>query len=115
MSYFKNVLVSIDQLGNAICGGNPDNTISARVGYFSEVNQGINKYFWKGLAKVINFTFWPIDGPNHCKQAFEDDPREVFNDKNGDVFRALLSVVIVTTCIPISVILYTYWLTRKLV
>lgn len=80
-----------------------------------EVNQGVTKYFWKGLAKVINFTFWPVDGPDHCKQAFEADPQEIFNDKNGDVFRVLLTVIIVATCIPISIILYAQWAIRKLV
>ena len=114
MSYLKNVLVSIDQLGNTICGGNPDNTISARVGYFATVSQSATKYFWKGLEKIINFTFWPVDGPNHCLQAFEEDPEEVFYDDNGDVFRALISAFIVVFCIPISTILYLNWAIKKL-
>jgi hypothetical protein len=114
MSYFKNVLVLIDQLGNALCGSNPDNTISARVGYFSEVKRGASKYFWKGLAKIINFTFWPIDGLNHCRQAFEADPEEAFNDDNGDVFRELMSIIIVGSCIPISIILYSVWTVKKI-
>jgi len=32
MPYAFNILIAIDQLGNAIADGNPDNTISARVG-----------------------------------------------------------------------------------
>lgn len=113
-NYFKNVLVAIDQLGNSICGGNPDNTISARVGYFSQVSRTAGRYFWMALEKVINFTFWPVDGPDHCRQAFEVDPEETFNDNNGDIFRILMSLVIVTTCIPISVILYFVWLIKKI-
>jgi hypothetical protein len=61
MYYFRNVLISIYQLGNTICGGDPDNTISARVGYFALVNNGPKKYYWRTFEKVINFTFWPID------------------------------------------------------
>ncbi|MEP0133109.1 MAG: hypothetical protein ABJJ25_14005 [Eudoraea sp.] len=114
MGYFHNVLVSVDQLGNAICGGNPDNTISARVGYFSQVNRSFTKWFWKTLEQVINFTFWPIDGPNHCQLAFEADPEEIFFDKHGDLFRALLSIIIVISCIPISIILYVVWLIKYL-
>lgn len=34
--YFSNFFVAIDQLGNTVAGGNPDNTISARVGYYNE-------------------------------------------------------------------------------
>ena len=115
MAYFKNVLDSIDQLGNTLCGGNPDNTISARVGYFSEVNRNATKYFWQGLAKIINFTFWPVDGPDHCRKAFEADPEEAFSDNNSDFFRALLSVVILAFCIPISIVLYTRWFVKKLI
>ena len=115
MSYFKNVLISIDQLGNTLCGGNPDNTISARVGYFSEVNVNATKYFWRGLAKIINFTFWPIDGPDHCKQAFEADPEEAFSDDNGDIFKALISIVILASCIHISIILYFVWVIKMVI
>jgi hypothetical protein len=116
MKYFFNVLVSTDQLGNTICGGNPDNTISARVGYFSQkpVMNMIKRGYWKSLEKVINFTFWPIDGPNHCQQAYEADKDEVFNDNNHDWARFLLSLVIVITCIPISILLYTAWLLKKI-
>ena len=114
MSYFKNILVSVDQLGNTLCGGNPDNTISARVGFFSQTSQSMTKYFWKGIEIIVNTTFWPIDGPNHCQQAFEADPEETFNDDNGDFFRFLLSFVIVFSCIPISIILYTVWAIKKI-
>ena len=31
-SYFKNVLIGIDQLVNALLGGDPDETVSSRVG-----------------------------------------------------------------------------------
>ena len=113
-TYFKNVLVSIDQLGNTICGGEPDNTISARVGYFASKNRGPSKYYWKLLEKIIDTTFWPIDGPNHCLKAFENDPEETFHDKNGDVFRVLLSFIIIITCVPISILLYFLWAVKFL-
>lgn len=113
MKYFFNILVAIDQLGNAICGGNPDNTISARVGYFSQVTTNWTKWYWKTFEKVINFTFWPVDGPDHCLQAFEADAKETFYDNNGDFFRVLLSIIIVVFCIPISIILYTFWVIKE--
>lgn len=114
MPYFKNVLVAIDQLGNTMCGGNPDNTISARVGYFSSTTRNSTKYFWLGLEKIINFTFWPVDGPFHCLQAFESDPEETFSDNNGDAFRIFISIIVVT-CIPISIILYLQWLIKNII
>ena len=33
--YIGNAFVSIDQFGKSLAGGNPDNTISARVGYYN--------------------------------------------------------------------------------
>jgi len=114
MSYFHNVLVSVDQLGNAICYGNPDNTISARVGFFSQVSRSATKYYWKILEAIINFTFWPVDGSDHCRLAFEADPQEAFNDHKGDVFRVLMSIIIVAVSIPISIILYLFWVVKRL-
>lgn len=114
MRYFKNVLISVDQLGNAICGGDPDNTISARVGYFSQADRSVKKWYWKALEKIINFTFWPVDGENHCQEAFEADPEETFYDNRGDVARVFMSIIIIASCIPISIILYSVWLIKKI-
>lgn len=86
MGYIHNVILAFDQLANAFCGGNPDNTISARVGYFAQVNQYASKYYWRTVETVIDFTYWPLDGPYHCRQAFEADPEEIFNDNNSDFF-----------------------------
>ena len=105
-SYFKNMLVSFDQFGNALCGGNPDNTISARVGYFSSITTNYKRYYWKTMEKVINFTFWPVDGLGHCWQAYQADRNETYNDSGSDVFRIMLSVAIAVPCVVISLILY---------
>jgi len=63
MSWIRGVLVAIDQLGNAIAGGNPDATISARTGYFA--NENPNKtfiYYWRLMEAIINFAFYPVQG-----------------------------------------------------
>ncbi len=114
MGYFHNVLLAFDQLANALCGGNPDNTISARVGYFAQVNQNLNKWYWKTVEKVIDFTYWPVDGPNHCRQAFEADPEETFNDNNSDFFRFFMTLIIIAICIPVIILLYTGWAIGRL-
>ena len=62
MKYFKNLLVGIDQLGNAILAGYPDETMSSRA-YRMQV-QG--KWFgW--TAEAIDYLFYP----GHCKDAYE--------------------------------------------
>jgi len=89
-SWLYNVLVSLDQLGNTIAGGNPDSSISARVGYFA--NKGASKTktpkYWKFLENIINFTFWPVDGENHCIDAYERDCEE---HNSGNILFNLIS------------------------
>ena len=97
------VLVAIDQLGNTIAGGNPDSTISARVGFFS-VHALRGKGYWKGLESIIDFAFFPIDGPRHCYQAWQSDIDELFK-RGSDFARVLLSVFIVVACVVIAIVL----------
>ncbi len=114
--YFANILVSLDQLGNTLCGGDPDFTISARVGYFAETRTSATKYYWKFFESIINFTFWPVDGPGHCRQAFEADPENALNNINSDFFLVFLSVFIMAFCIPISAFLYLIiWPIKQLI
>lgn len=58
--YVMNLAVSIDQLGNTVLGGSPDETISSRVGKHYPL-----------FAKIVNFIFfWQED---HSKNAIEKD------------------------------------------
>jgi hypothetical protein len=84
------VLVAIDQLGNAIAGGNPD---AKRA-----------KGYWKGLEKIIDFSFYPVDGPRHCYQAWQADKDELFK-RGSDFTRVLLSVFIIIACPVIAIVL----------
>ena len=97
------VMVGIDQLGNALTGGNPDSTVSARVGYFS-VNSLKARPFWKSLEAIINFAFKPADGPRHCYQAWQSDKDEHFR-RGSKLLRAVLLVVVIVACLVITVIL----------
>ena len=112
--YFFNLLVAIDQFGNALCGGNPDNTISARVGYFASTTKDATKYYWKAMEKIINFTFWPVDGEGHCLKAYKADRDEAYNDSGSDFFRVVLSIIIAGPCVLISFILYVLYPILKL-
>jgi hypothetical protein len=104
MSWPLGVLIAIDQLGNAIAGGNPDATISARVGFFAIHSRGIKRYYWLLLQAIIDFTFYPVDGPRHCYQAMLDDKDEGFKE-GSDVMRVILGEIIILACIPISIVL----------
>jgi len=102
MNWAQGVLVSIDQLGNAVAGGNPDSTISARVGYFANnetcsIKERCYKFYWQFMEWVINATFYLLDGPEHCLQAYKNDSDEKFK-KGNDITRFFLSIIIITMC-----------------
>jgi hypothetical protein len=66
-SWFKRVLLGIDQLGNAITGGDEDETISSRAG------KARAKGKWWGRTLC-----WFLDklDPGHCDDAIEHDEGE---------------------------------------
>lgn len=105
------VLIAIDQLGNAIAGGHPDATISARVGYFSDKapsnpeKDRSNRLYWKSLEKVIDLTFYPIDGKNHCYKAYLKDIRQHYQ-RGNDLTRVFLSIIILVACPLIAIVLH---------
>ena len=100
------VLIAIDQLGNAIAGGHPDATISARVGYFSANAKRFPKY-WKALECIIDFAFYPIDGEKHCYHAWQKDKDERFQHGN-DLTRIFLSIFILVVCPIIAILLRVF-------
>jgi len=69
--WLLNILISIDQLGNTICRGDPDETISSRLGKIKKSHGG--KIPWsKPVAKIIDAGLDRID-PNHSIDAIEED------------------------------------------
>lgn len=66
-----NVLIALDQLGNTICGGDPDETISSRIGKIKKENGG--KIPWSSpVAKIIDAGLEKID-PGHSIRCIEAD------------------------------------------
>lgn len=60
--YIHNLLISLDQLGNTLLLGDPDETISSRVG---------KNYHDTIFEKFINWLFMVQE--NHCERAIEMD------------------------------------------
>ena len=68
-----NVLIAVDQLGNAVTGGNPDETISSRLGKVKRAQGGkLDRWTWYGVARPLDAMLEWID-PNHSLEAIEDD------------------------------------------
>lgn len=114
MNFFINFFISIDQLGNVLAGGNPDNTISSRIGYYTEEYYPSKKVplKWTLFKKIINFTFFPIDGHQHCKEAYFNDAGEEFDKDTNDIAVAILAIIIIISCFFIIILLYTLYAFR---
>ncbi len=98
----RNILIAFDQLVNAITGGNPDCTISA-----CAYVHGLNSAFWRTLERIINYTFRPIDGIEHCLQAYHADSSEIYHD-GGYVRKFFICIFVLLFCvlavIPIKIV-----------
>ena len=69
--YVLNVLISLDQLGNSLLLGDPDETISSRIGRIKRKWGG--KVPWgRPVTKITDWVLDKID-PNHSLDAIEDD------------------------------------------
>lgn len=106
-SYIGRVLNAISQLGNAVCGGANDISISARIGY-NELHT--DSLFYKVCSKIVDFTFYPLDGWNHCRDAYANDKHEDFKIREGiKVMEYITLVLLWLFCIPLSVIFWSYY------
>lgn len=63
--YLLNILILIDQTVNTLLGGDPDHTISGRVGYHATLGK---PWALKAEKWINNIFFWQED---HCKEAVE--------------------------------------------
>lgn len=63
--FLRNILVSLDQLASVFLGGDPDETISSRVGKWSASGSKVGRFFEIILDSIF--------GKNHCKECIEAD------------------------------------------
>lgn len=69
--YFWNILVSIDQFVNTLCGGDPDETISSRLGKWAlngENHTGIRKVIYWVVNRIVE-----LFERNHFQKSIEAD------------------------------------------
>ena len=69
--WVMNVLISLDQFGNSILGGDPDETISSRLGRVKRKWDG--KIPWgRPMARITDWLLDKID-KNHSIDSIEED------------------------------------------
>lgn len=101
--YFGNLMRSIDQTANAICAGDADTTISARIGYMANVGNPSHSK-WAIAENIVNWAFEPLDGTNHCARAYLSDSDERIN-KGPEWSLTLMLGIVVISCALIGPLL----------
>lgn len=110
--YVKRILISVDQLGNAIAGGNPDCTISGRIGYFQYNAKKPYIWYWHLLAFVVDSTFYPWDGHGHCKQTYHKEKDEQFLNPNSVFLYFILSLITLVSCAIMAPAFWIIWIIK---
>ena len=105
--WFMEVVIAIDRMFNAIAGGRSEITISARLGYLYYKRPSP----WATiLMRIVDFTFKPVDGNNHCLQAYFLETDEVII-KGNKIALAFLSLFVVLGCVVIylPILIISLW------
>jgi len=115
MTYVKAVLIGLDQLGNALSGGNPDCTISGRTGFFQYNARFPMVIYWRINAFIVDLTFYPFDGHGHCRQPYELEKDEEFYATENVVALFLLSTLTLGSCSALLVPFYLVFAIKSLI
>lgn len=115
MTYIKGILIAIDQLGNALAGGNPDCTISGRVGYYQYNAVKPYRLYWRFLALIIDATFYPFDDHHHCRESYLKEVDEEFSSTTNVIALFLLSLITVGSCLILIIPFYLIWGIKHLI
>lgn len=109
MSYLKRLLIAVDQLGNAISGGNPDATISGRIGYFASSANTAVRWYWLIMQFIVDATFYPLDGVNHCFDSYLKDRDEEYRPTKLVIAFFALSLITTIVCSILIIPFYIFW------
>ena len=66
--YLLNIAIALDQLGNALRGGSPDETLSAAAWRTEQKGRLLGRIF----RPVIDLLFRPFE-QDHCRKSFESE------------------------------------------
>jgi len=100
MKRIKNILHAGDNTVNAMFGGDPDASISARTGFHTASHYDP---YWNRLGQIIDWGFAPIE-ERHCLDAWKNDQFEDYQDA-GRWDRIGLAVVVTPFCLMLGTVL----------
>jgi hypothetical protein len=91
MKYLKNLLISLDQFGNALSGGDPDEVLSSVAAKFKHLN-----FVWWLLYHLLEL----ID-PGHGKAAMDAEKGEGANRSLGPEAQAYAFLLIIIAAVAL--------------
>lgn len=72
--YLLNILIALDQLANTLACGDPDETISSRLGKAARGDYGIVGQKWSApLRRLVDGLFSLLGQRRHCASSIEAD------------------------------------------
>ena len=80
MKWFYNILIGLDQLGNAVLGGDPDETISSRIGKLKRKHDGRIPWY-RPLSKLTDWALDKIDTDHSIDAIEEDEGKDALIDR----------------------------------
>lgn len=110
-TYIGRIMNAFSRLGNTVIGGHHNVSISARIGYNVTHN---NNLFWRICEQVVDRTFYPIDGKEHCKNAYIRWMHEPYFTGGSFVFMVILVCILQVVCLPLMIVFYLYFLIKKI-
>lgn len=109
-SYLGIILNALSCLGNALIKGGKHVSISGRIGFNSFKNR---LKFYKVAEKVVDTTFYPIEGWGHCKRAYESSKEQNHKVDKGFTFGLYVMIIILWTfCVPLSILFWSYYMSK---
>ena len=100
------VLQALSQLGNALAGGQADVSISARIGQKRKRNG-----YWRFANDLVDFAFFPVDGRDHCYNAWQKDKDESYIATGNFLTFGILTLLFTGVCLLLIPITWTVgWL-----
>ncbi len=101
-TYVGRVSQALSQLGNALANGNPDVSISARIGQ----KRGSN-WYWRFATNLVDFTFYPLEGKGHCDRAWNRETKEIYLTQGHWLSFVVLTALFTTFCILLIPVTWT--------
>ena len=112
-TYLGNNLNALSALGNTACGGKAGISISAKIGEKNYNKKTVNSY-WRFCQWIVDGTFYPVDGVQHCLKAYGlDDTKDYLFQKGSFWLLILMTIIVLTICSLLAPIFWTYEVFKK--